>query len=437
MNQQQQQLLLQQNSNSSKEGQLRDACASRKHVLAGTSGSNTSSSSSSSKSSKGIDYSKWDHIGDDEEEEASPAPRVRRLTGDQSVTIGPDGLEIHHKPASAGAAAADAAQQQQQLQQWVEEERQEELEEMGMSFEDAHEWPRCGPAPIAELPAAAAAAADAAAAAAGAAACLASGVGDSELRQLIRNGGVCEKHKYFWSQSANELKLVLQLPFGVRGRDLRVHLTQETLRIACIRKALPCSSTSTSSSSSSSGSSSRKGEEEEEVLLEGHFPHPIEEDEDSWIWEVTERRIDWQRLQHLQQQQQEGGAATANSSSSSSSSSSGSGNLQQMEQRKLPLAAFFVDLHLRKKKILQGTDVWWPSVLKGEAGIDVSQLADRRHREETRSFKAAWEAAHAAFKDKVKQHKAPRMANLPDAAADAAADAANKPGAADQPSSSS
>ncbi|KAL8272226.1 hypothetical protein Esti_003848 [Eimeria stiedai] len=395
--QQQQQQHRQVDSSSTQGGVQDGACAPRKHVLL-----------NSSSSSKGIDYSKWDKIGDESEEDEAPrAPRVRRLSRNQSVTVGPAGLEIHASPAAA--AAATARQQQQQLQQWIEEERQEELEEAGMSFEDAHEWPRCGAVQVGDLQAAAAAAADAAAAAAGAAAVLASGIGDTELRSLIRNGDVSVKEKFFWSQTATEVSFSLALPCGVRGRDLRVHLTADTLRIACTNKYF--------NSSSSSG-------DDEVVLLEGSFPHPVEEDEASWIWEVTERRIDWQRLQKLAQQQQQQQGKDGDTATADSSSSSSGGELLQLEQQKFPLAAFFLDLQLRKKKIIQGTDVWWPCILKGTAGIDVTQLTDRRRREATKSFKAAWEAAHTAFKAKVKQQQNSKLQHLlADAANTAAADA--------------
>ncbi|CDJ41620.1 nuclear movement domain-containing protein, putative [Eimeria tenella] len=362
-------------------------CAPRKHALPGK-----SSSSSSSSSSRGIDYSKWDHIGDDEEEE-TPAPRVRRLTKDEAVTIGPEGLNIHPKN-------EEAAQQQQQLQQWMEEEQQQEMGEMGMSFEDAHEWPRCGPVQAAELPAAAAAAADAAAAAAGLPAVVSTGLGKSEMQKLVRNGGVSE-NKYFWRQTANEVVLSLALPLGVRGRDLRVHLTEHTLKICCASTPLlpPASSSSDASSSRSSSSS------KEHVLLEGSFPHPVEPDEDSWLWEVTERRINWKHLKEIATQQQRSKESSSSSSNnnSSSSSSSNSESITELPQETLPPALFFVDLHLRKKKILPSADLWWSCILKGEVGIDVSQLADRRHSEKTQSFKEAWDAAHAAFKERIKQ----------------------------------
>ncbi|CDJ56815.1 nuclear movement domain-containing protein, putative [Eimeria maxima] len=399
-----------------------EASAPRKHEL------RNSSSNSSSSSSRGIDYSKWDHIGDEEEEEEKAhAPRVRRLTKDQTVSIGPSGFDILSKAEATRRQQQQQQQREQQelLQKWVEEEQQEALSETGMSFEDAHEWPRCGAVQAAELPPAAAAAADAAAAAAGLPAVLSTGIGKAEMEKRIRNGGV-SPGRYFWSQTPSEVTLSLLLPHGVRGRDLRVHLTEQTLRICCTPDSLLSTTTSNGSSSIDGSIRSSIGEH---VLLEGSFPHPVEADDDCWLWEVTERRINWQQLQQLAEQQQQPQAPSSSSStgSSSSDSSSGSGSngsssMQDLPQEVLPPPLFFLDLHLRKKKILPTADVWWPRILKGEAGIDVSQLAGRRHREKTQSFKDAWYAAHAAFKEKVKHHPRSNFAALlAAAAADAAA----------------
>ncbi|OEH79647.1 nuclear movement domain-containing protein [Cyclospora cayetanensis] len=381
------------------------SCASRKHVLPATSSSHRNSCSSNC-TSGGFDYSKWDHLVDEEQESFS-SPRVRRLSKGQAVTIGREGLYIHPK-----GAAAEAAMQQTQLKEWMEEEQQEEMQQTGMSFEDAHEWPRCGSVQAAELPAASTAA--------GQPAGLARGTGRTEMQQLVRNGGV-QEGRYFWRQTAREVTISLALPAGVRGRDLRVKLSEHALRISCTNQA---NSSATGTRTSSGGS--------EKVLLEGRFPHPIEEDDDCWLWEVTERRIDWQQLQQAATQQNH-----EPKEAMSFEGSSGGGVFVEPKQTSLP-TAFFLDLHLRKKAVLPLANVWWTCILKGEAQIDVTQLTDRRHSEKTQNFKSAWEAAHAAFKEKIKHHDTSNLACiLTTADAAAAASATSDAAAAAQTSGTS
>ena len=70
-----------------------------------------------------------------------------------------------------------------------------------------------------------------------------------------------------------------------------------------------------------------------------------------------------------------------------------------------------------------------PVAVQGDVGINVSILAYRRKREKSQSFQAAWEAAHAAFKEKLR-HGNSKLVALAAAAADAGVAAADAGAAA-------
>lgn len=62
-----------------------------------------------------------------------------------------------------------------------------------------------------------------------------------------------------------------------------------------------------------------------------------------------------------------------------------------------------VRLSVRKATVPGGLSVvvWWKRILKGDPGIDVEGIAERK-KEKTENFAKAWEEAHVAFREKVR-----------------------------------
>jgi len=65
-----------------------------------------------------------------------------------------------------------------------------------------------------------------------------------------------------------------------------------------------------------------------------------------------------------------------------------------------------VHLTLRKKVMPGGFSIviWWKRLLKGDPGIDVTDLEGRKT-EKSQEFKKAWEEAHVKFKEQAAAHK--------------------------------
>lgn len=243
-----------------------------------------------------VDYSKWDklEVSSDEDSTHTRHPRVHRLQEKQKVTIGPSGLCIGEESGPA-ASSSDGKETRSTRPSTGEPPKIEEVsdeednlddwdEEMANAcggnpqaddaYEDAHEWPRCGFLPPAEVRhrdgqrpqlsgegvSAQSPRQDEACSA------LQSKRRDEELL-LIQNGGVVEG-RYIWSQTKHEVTVDVRLPPEARGKDVKVTIKEDSC--LCTYKG--------------------------QVVLGGSLCHKVEEDEDMWLWELVERKVNWRRL---------------------------------------------------------------------------------------------------------------------------------------------
>ncbi|PHJ22881.1 nuclear movement domain-containing [Cystoisospora suis] len=233
-----------------------------------------------------VDYSKWDHleVSSDEDSSRIRQPRVRRLEDKQKVTIGPSGLSIGDDEPPGSAAPSGEPPKVEEISD--EEDNVDEFDEdmacacEGNSqadddYEDAHEWPRCGflpPAPpqVRKRPQLSGEDRHQPNSQEG------NALSSSQTKRrddeilLIQNGGVVQG-RYLWSQTKHEVNIDIRLPPEARGKDVKVAIKENSC--TCTYKG--------------------------QVVLKGDFCHKVEDDEDMWLWELVERKINWKRLAHL------------------------------------------------------------------------------------------------------------------------------------------
>eukprot|EP01062_Namystynia_karyoxenos_P066886 TRINITY_DN60800_c0_g1_i1.p2 TRINITY_DN60800_c0_g1~~TRINITY_DN60800_c0_g1_i1.p2 ORF type:complete len:317 (+),score=88.07 TRINITY_DN60800_c0_g1_i1:70-1020(+) len=301
-----------------------------------------------------VDYSKWDRIGDDEGEEgaARARPRVTRLDGRHTVSLGPGGVNFAPAPRHAAAAPEEVASPRKRprvaqaapqpprppgrysldYSKWdaVGDSDDEGGDEEGSM--DADEPPDGGPPEPppqrAAQPAAAVQqgagqpAADPAAAAAAAAAL------------LTQNGGRVAD-RLLWSQTADQVTARFVVPPGTRAKAVRVSCRERHLSVHV----------------------DGAGE------LGGDLAYPIQEPPDGWEdldWELTDWAAD-------------------------------------------PRARRLVNVTVRKR-VAPGTTAWWAHVFPGDPRVDLASI-DSRSAERARRSREVWEEAHARFRENVRKRK--------------------------------
>lgn len=177
-----------------------------------------------------MDYSKWDNLDVDEEEDGPARPRVTRLAGPSTFTIGTGGRRAP-PPAAQRAPAAGVQARVTDYARWEEvakgmsdEEEGGEEDDIDGGTDEHDEPPGAGERPGLGL--ASRAGAPAAAAAPQPPAPRVTAVAAS----ASTHGGVTER--YVWSQTKSEVTLNVVVPAGTRARDVRVRVDRDFVGVA-------------------------------------------------------------------------------------------------------------------------------------------------------------------------------------------------------------
>ena len=265
----------------------------------------------------GLDYSKWDSLEVDESEEEAEDMDDESELAPRAVPSAPDEL-------AADAREEDALDP-------------DELEQLRR----AHGVREFEPHPLAAAPAPAAAAPSA------------SDRFDALRAKLTRNGA--ERGAYLWRQTETEVELSILLPAGTRARELAIRLTRgggaDAAEAADARQALTIR---------------RRGD----FLFEGTLAYPVEPgeypaDDSELIWEVTDYEM---------------GSAG---------------------RRALRLSLSKVGVH--------GVVVWWARAMLGEPELDTLSLPDRKRAPKANEAQAVWEEAQRMFRERAAERAAARV----------------------------
>ena len=200
-----------------------------------------------------MDYSKWDKLELDEDDDVRGAPRVTRLEGPQRITIGgPGGLSVGGAPAKQSSAAVKRPGGALDYSKWdsleVDDDDDEDgdyddddgAEEAGLAKLERHvqqqQSRHAEPAvPAPQAPETGAVPAPAVAA---------SQSHESTLAKLTRNGA--QREGYLWTQTESEVVLSVLLPAGTRARNVSLEVrrpqslaTEECARVVVALRGAP------------------------------------------------------------------------------------------------------------------------------------------------------------------------------------------------------
>jgi len=211
--------------------------------------------------SKGIDYSKWDHLeddsdDDDEEEEVRGAPRVTRLDAPSRITTTGGMMQVDaHPPTNqttieelteATEATTDSTQQQN-------------------NNNNNNNKPSVIPA-----------------------------------SWTANNGGLIDMPPYnlYWSQDRQVVWCRFRIPPDVPSKDLTVEWSGHIYRYADRFTAVGTSSLSSSSNNTNNNTASFRISHGQQLLLQGDLPHPIhyteDDDDDDEHDSEQQQELDWE-----------------------------------------------------------------------------------------------------------------------------------------------
>lgn len=264
-----------------------------------------------------VDYSKWDSLDVDEDEDVRGPPRVTRLEGPSRITIGEPPSSTSQpcsssstKPAPTKPTRGDVLDYSKWDSLGDDDEDDEDCSDADEDEDDESHRP---PMVQATGPSAATGAASATPAAPAA-----PPSGAALLAKLTRNGA--QRDGYLWRQTETEVELSVLLPPGTRSRQVRVEVrrpmsaaTEERARVVVALREPPA------------------------PVLDAELAYPVEhapvDEEDEPEWEVTDSHE--------------------------------------------PGGARLLRLTLRKQ-VPHGIVLWWTRALQGEPPLDSTAFPDRR-----------------------------------------------------------
>eukprot|EP01059_Diplonema_ambulator_P015352 TRINITY_DN26480_c0_g1_i1.p2 TRINITY_DN26480_c0_g1~~TRINITY_DN26480_c0_g1_i1.p2 ORF type:complete len:261 (+),score=82.13 TRINITY_DN26480_c0_g1_i1:1057-1839(+) len=152
-----------------------------------------------------VDYSKWDKLAmevDEEEDDANRAPKVTKLEGKTEVRVGKGG-ELEFKKVETAAAAKGSGLD---YSKW---------DKIEVSDSESEEEEEEGPEETAPPPVAAA---------------TSSVVTLLEPTSLDENGA--SREQYYWSQTPSDVTVHFKVPPATRGKDVTITLDTQTLSVS-------------------------------------------------------------------------------------------------------------------------------------------------------------------------------------------------------------
>jgi hypothetical protein len=309
-----------------------------------------------------VDYSKWDNLDVDDEEEDQPRrPRVTRLDGPSTITIGPNPAEV--KPAKAEPAVAPAHRRSGlDYSRWDalevdeddgdDEEDEDDCADMESEALDSGEQARLREVLAAQQ--AENAATKGAAAASTPSVPVESKVSAFEAlhMKLTRNGAA--RDRYLWRQTEAEVEISVFLPARMGARNLQPVL-RDSDPLAGTTQALVIRSTVSSAS----------------PLFEASLAYPVTQPEEleDLQWEVTDF-----------EPPELGGRRV----------------LRVTLQKQMP----------------PGVIVWWERAMGDESKVDTTAFPDRKRAGKATEQQTAWQEAQRLFRQKVEERGLPHTLAL-------------------------
>jgi ribosomal protein L12E/L44/L45/RPP1/RPP2 len=320
-----------------------------------------------------VDYSKWDHIDVDDDDER-PRPRVTKLEGPSTLTIGPSGgkqtaaaaaAPAPHQPpqaAKAGRARVTDYERWEEIARGMsdeEEGEEEEGEDDEAGIGDGQESARAAGAShgAPSLPRAP----QALSAQGAQPATAAESQPATATKSAATHGGQTER--YVWSQTKSELTVNFFVPPRTRAKDVRtVHVSRDHVELEL--EAPDFEKSEAPKFANLEVPSFQK--------FDGELSHAVVADEDP-------AEVDWELCDPDPPPAGEGGA-------------------------RVPAAACrWLRLTLRKDSP-PGVVIWWDRVFKGDAAVDVSRF-EGRDKARASQMEANWKEAHELFRQKVRDRQ--------------------------------
>lgn len=324
-----------------------------------------------------VDYSKWDHLdasSSDSEQSCNTRLCVTRLDKPQSVTIGPSGVLSTTKKTAVVAEAPTSSTHEETKGMAL------QVSAKSSSISDTkHSWLTTDQTEVAssltnELPCSKAV--------------LDKDILDLSVLSLNGGCGSC----YLWSQTATEVTATFfNLPFETRGRDVSVTISERD------NHADSKKSTVALESAVCFSGSVLTVEVKKSLFLQESFPHPVDLDDNNIFWELkTFQQCTWSK--------------TDRRTVALPPIENGAGEPDALRSllTNLPVRALIVTV--KKVTRIPNAVLWWNCLFLGGPEIDSQSIAERQSEKkklQRKTFKEAWDAAHTAFLDRVKNRTTP------------------------------
>eukprot|EP00921_Rhytidocystis_pertsovi_P020924 GHVQ01033343.1.p1 GENE.GHVQ01033343.1~~GHVQ01033343.1.p1 ORF type:complete len:494 (+),score=91.81 GHVQ01033343.1:141-1622(+) len=189
--------------------------------------------------------------------------------------------------------------------------------------------------------------------------------------------------RYAWTQSRYDVGLLVCIPECVKARNVRFNLIDGTRMDLFVTVPASGSAESMGEGSCDGG---KEGSGAVELRMEGEFPFEVDEDEDTWNWEVVSLNFTHMDLmesyrvcvQHLRRDMAQSGSVGGERCDGRGISSveevrgSSSSSVERGDSKRYFLFT------CKKKRKIQDVFVWWSCFLKGHPSIDpMTDIQDR------------------------------------------------------------
>ncbi|KAL7067931.1 hypothetical protein ACR3K2_18400 [Cryptosporidium serpentis] len=160
-----------------------------------------------------------------------------------------------------------------------------------------------------------------------------------KIDDLQYNGGHDLEGRYYWSQTKVDIRLYIIIDDKIDSKYLKVFIKEDNITIKY----------------------------NDTIFFEKEFSYNVEDDEDMIFWSVI-----------------------------------------KVKDNNTCKFTRMICIELKKKKLIDGVNIWWRSMFKDGASIDINDLEDRKNNKtlnKNEEFLKSWNEAHKRFLEGIKEKK--------------------------------